>query len=91
MRGAVRPFVPGPLVIVNDKLKERRVVGVGVEEGPLTDAEKRQFLPPAKSLAVKREQMEARQRQEAHTSAFGADNIGRYTPPFGTRIRNRAA
>lgn len=55
MRGAVRPFYPGPLVIVNDQLPVRVSVGPvewGVETGPLTDAEKRQFLPPMKLHSV---------------------------------------
>jgi hypothetical protein len=46
MRGAVRPFVPGPLVIVDETMKERKIVGLGIERGPLTEREKRQFMPP---------------------------------------------
>jgi hypothetical protein len=87
MRGAVRPFYPGPWVIVDETMKERQIVGVGVERGPLTEAEKRQFLPPEKPLSVKREQMEARQRQAEYIAHAQPKRDGAYTPPRGAKRR----
>lgn len=83
-RRAVRPFFPGPFVIVNDDLKERRVVGMGVEEGPLTEAEKSQFMPPKADLRVRAANIAATQRRDRYREHVGATKRG-YTPPRGWR------
>lgn len=90
MRGAVRPFLPGPLVIVDNTIRERVVVCHFplIERGPLTEDEKRQFLPPKKSARVRAEQDSARDRAARYADHAPTKRKGAYTPPRGWKARS---